>query len=118
NGFYPPGTRLVERELCEALGVSRTSVREALRQLQSEGLVEVGKRRSINVAVLSQEDAEDIYLVRELLETVAIRRFVANADDATIEHLQGIHKAMRKALGDKDNVQPLAAMAAEFYDTI
>ncbi len=42
SGLYPPGKRLVERELCEVLGVSRTSVREALRQLQAEGLIEAG----------------------------------------------------------------------------
>ena len=80
RGLYPPGMRLVERELCEALGVSRTSVREALRQLQAENLIEVGKRRNITVAIVSSKDAEDIYLMREMLETLAVQRFVALAD--------------------------------------
>jgi DNA-binding GntR family transcriptional regulator len=116
-GYYPPGTRLVERELCEALGVSRTSVREALRQLQSENLVEVGKRRNINVAVITAKDAEDIYLIREMLETTAIRRFVATADDKAIKTLVRIHKTIAKTI-KKGPPRELAAMAGEFYETI
>lgn len=117
TGLYPPGARLVERELCEALGVSRTSVREALRQLQSENLVEVGKRRSINVAVITSKDADDIYMIREMLETEAIRRFVQVGDEKAIKELVRIHKQITKAL-TKDNVRQLAGMASEFYETI
>ena len=112
-GLYPPGARLVERELCEALGVSRTSVREALRQLQSENLIEVGKRRSINVAVISSQDAEDIYQIREMLETTAIRRFVQHADPKEVKQLVQIHKTIGK--GDP---RQMAAMAGEFYSMI
>jgi DNA-binding GntR family transcriptional regulator len=117
TGLYPPGTRLVERELCEALGVSRTSVREALRQLQSENLVEVGKRRNINVAVITSKDAEDIYQIREMLETMAIRRFVALADDKEVKALVRIHKTIAKT-ASKGSPRQLAATAGEFYDTI
>lgn len=117
TGLYPPGTRLVERELCEALGVSRTSVREALRQLQSENLVEVGKRRNINVAVITAKDAEDIYQIREMLETMAIRRFVAMANDKEVKQLVRIHKTIAKT-ANKGSPRQLAATAGEFYDTI
>lgn len=117
RGLYPPGMRLVERELCEALGVSRTSVREALRQLQAENLIEVGKRRNITVAVISSKDAEDIYLMREMLETLAVRRFVARGDEAAIKKLVRIHKDLRKVL-NKGDVRELALMASEFYETI
>lgn len=117
TGLYPPGARLVERELCEALGVSRTSVREALRQLQSENLVEAGKRRSINVAIITAQDADDIYMIREMLETEAIRRFVQVGDEKAIKELVRIHKQIAKAL-TKDNVRQLAGVASEFYETI
>lgn len=117
RGLYPPGMRLVERELCEALGVSRTSVREALRQLQAENLIEVGKRRNITVAVISSKDAEDIYLMREMLETLAVRRFVARGDETAIKKLVRIHKDLRKVL-NKGDVRELALMASEFYETI
>ena len=117
RGLYPPGHRLVERELCEALGVSRTSVREALRQLQAENLIEVGKRRNITVSVITSKDAEDIYLLREMLETMAVKRFVANADENAIKKLQRIHKDLRKVI-HKGDVRELAIMAGEFYETI
>ncbi|NQE63641.1 GntR family transcriptional regulator [Caulobacter sp. RHG1] len=117
TGLYPPGARLVERELCEALGVSRTSVREALRQLQSENLVEVSKRRNISVAVITSKDAEDIYLIREMLETMAIRRFVALADDAEVKQLVKIQKSFGKT-ASKSAPRQLAALAGELYNTI
>ena len=117
TGLYPPGTRLVERELCEALGVSRTSVREALRQLQSENLVEVSKRRNISVAVITAKDAEDIYLIREMLETMAIRRFVELADEAEVKQLIKIQKTITKT-ATKGAPRQLAAMVGDFYNTI
>ena len=117
RGLYPPGMRLVERELCEALGVSRTSVREALRQLQAENLIEVGKRRNITVSVITSKDAEDIYLMREMLETLAVRRFVARGDEVAIKKLVAIHKNLRKVI-NKGDVRELALMAGEFYETI
>jgi DNA-binding GntR family transcriptional regulator len=117
RGLYPPGMRLVERELCEALGVSRTSVREALRQLQAENLIEVGKRRNITVSVITAKDAEDIYLMREMLETLAVKRFVARADENAVKKLVRIHKDLRKVI-NKGDVRELALMAGEFYETI
>ena len=117
GGLYPPGTRLVERELCEALGVSRTSVREALRQLQAENLIEVGKRRNIMVAVISSKDADDIYFMRDCLETKAVRSFVELADERAIQQLLRIHRDLRQVL-DQGDVHELALMAGEFYETI
>ena len=117
TGLYPPGTRLVERELCEALGVSRTSVREALRQLQSEQLVEVGPRRNIRVAVISARDAEDIYAVREMLETLAVRRFVELSRADALKRLERIYREVRRAF-TKDDTATLARVAGAFYQTI
>lgn len=117
TGFYPPGTRLIERELCEALGVSRTSVREAMRQLQTECLIEIGARRNIRVAVISSQDADDIYFVRIQLETEAVRRFVKRGDKAAVKHLTQLHKEMSKQLHKRDPSQ-LKRIAGDFYETI
>ncbi|MEI9852008.1 MAG: GntR family transcriptional regulator [Sphingomonas sp.] len=117
TGLYVPGTRLVERELCDALGVSRTSVREAMRQLQSEGLIEIGARRSIIVAVLSAEDAHDIYTLREMVETTAIRRLVERNDPKAVKRLQAAYKAIAKYAG-KGDLPALSEMAGTFYEEI
>lgn len=117
TGLYKPGSRLVERELCEALGVSRTSVREALRQLQSEGLIEAGARRTILVSKLSAADARDIYTLRELIETTAIRRFVEIGDAQALKRLQGTAKAIEK-LASRRDLPALSEMAGSFYEEI
>ncbi|MBZ6377153.1 GntR family transcriptional regulator [Pacificimonas flava] len=117
TGFYKPGTRLVERELCEALGVSRTSVREAMRQLQAENLVTVGPRRNISVTVLSPEDAEDIYVLREMIEAKAVHRLVRRNDQAVISELTGLWKDMQKAIR-KNDLPTLSKMAGAFNEAV
>ena len=117
TGLYPPGAPLIERELCEALGVSRTSVREALRQLQSEKLVETGPSRNMQVAVINAQDAEDIYQLREMIETLAIRQFVMLADRAALKRLEATYKNMRRSIS-KNDLPQIAAIADDFYAII
>lgn len=71
EGHFKPGERLVERPLCDQLGVSRTVVRETIRYLEAEGLVEILPGKGPIVARMSWEDARQIYDVRRMLETAA-----------------------------------------------
>jgi len=96
EGFFKPGDRLVEADLCDMLGVSRPSIREALRSLEAERLVEIIPNRGPQIPILTWEHASEIYRVRALLEGEAA--FIA-AQSATPEDL----KAMRAALADFDN---------------
>lgn len=86
-----PGQRLVERELIEQLGVSRTTIREALRELTSEGLVTVVPQRGAIVSAPSLPEAEDLYEIRAVLESVLVERFVERASD---EQLARLHDAV------------------------
>jgi DNA-binding GntR family transcriptional regulator len=70
---YMPGERLVERELCERYGVSRTVIREALRHLEAEGLVTLVANRGPVIATTSAEEGRALYEVREALESLASR---------------------------------------------
>ena len=74
DGHFAPGVRLTERELCELLGVSRTLVREALRQLEAEGWVENVPYRGPTVAAISAEEARELYEIRAVLEGWAAQR--------------------------------------------
>lgn len=76
-----PGQVLVERELCEMTSASRPSVREALRQLESEGLVESRNGRGTVVAAPTRERAEQLYEVRAELEGMAVELFTLRADE-------------------------------------
>ena len=72
TGHFAPGARLIERELCEAMGVSRTSIREVLRRLEAEQLIEVEPRRGPIVARLTRKQVAEIYDVRALLEAAVV----------------------------------------------
>ena len=78
-GNLRPGDRIIERVVCETLGVSRPLVRESLRALQSDGLVRALPKGGIEVTVLSSEEAGHIYTVRKELEGLSAFLFVANA---------------------------------------
>lgn len=109
-----PGQRLVERELIEQLGVSRTSIREALRELAAEGLVTVVPQRGAIVSTPTRTDAIDLYEVRAALESLVVQRFVERANDSQVERLQAaverFHDAtirttdIREVLATKDLV--------------
>jgi DNA-binding GntR family transcriptional regulator len=87
RGVLAPGRRLTERELGELTGVSRTSLREALRQLQAEGLLEPSEGRGLRVAVLTGPVVAELYDVRAVLESAAVEMFVRNASDEQLDAL-------------------------------
>jgi DNA-binding GntR family transcriptional regulator len=117
SGVLEPGARLVERELCEQLKVSRTSLREALGELQAEGILSYSPTRRLSVSVISQADAENAYRIRGALEALVVEQFIetANEDDvaALIEEGERLKAAYRS--GDVDRM--LVAKRA-FYDRI
>lgn len=88
EGRLAPGARLIERELIDMTGVSRTVIREALRQLESEAIVETIPNKGPIVRQLTRAEAEDLYQIRSVLEGLAARMFVANASEADIQALK------------------------------
>ena len=87
DGRLAPGARLIERELTEMMGVSRTVVREALRQLETEGLVAIIPNKGPVVRTLSLAEASDLYSIRAVLEGHAARLFVEHAADTQVKSL-------------------------------
>jgi DNA-binding GntR family transcriptional regulator len=110
-----PGQRLIERELVELTGVSRTSVREALRELAAEGLVTAIPNKGTVVTSVGAEEARQLYEVRSALEALAGRLFVANASPAQ-------RKALTRALEKIDRLAargaPILAAKDAFYDVL
>jgi DNA-binding GntR family transcriptional regulator len=88
SGRFQPGDRLIEKELCDLTAASRTSVREALRQLETEGLVEMVPNKGPIVASIDPDQARSIYQVRLALESLAGSLFAANATAAQIRRLE------------------------------
>ena len=78
SGQYRPGDHLSEVELASSLGVSRGTVREALRHLQQEGLVTAGNRGMLRVSTLTSTEVRELFQVRAALEGMAVRQIIAS----------------------------------------
>lgn len=94
NGLLPGGSRLVQSDLAEQLEVSTTPVREALRDLASEGLIQIDPHRGGIVCQLDRQDVEEIYLIRQHLEPLAIQLAAPNIGPGDIERARTFHEAM------------------------
>jgi GntR family transcriptional regulator, rspAB operon transcriptional repressor len=94
DGSIAPGRVTSQLELARDLEVSRTPLREALRMLEREGLVVLDPNRRVRIAPLSLDDAEDLYVSRVALETVAIKITVPLLKDEDIAELEGFMAQM------------------------
>ena len=108
-----PGDRLVERDLCDR----RTSVREALRHLESEGLVEFADAKGPRVAIITLADAGDIYELRCVLEGLIVQLFTLRAKAKDIKALEKALEENRKALKDGELQQVIDSVQG-FYDVL
>jgi GntR family transcriptional regulator, trigonelline degradation regulator len=114
---FKPGQHLVERDLCEQTGVSRSSVREALRHLEAEGLVERRGNRGLFVASITADEARQIYEVRAALEPEMARLFAARATDDDLAMLQASLAGMERAIRNRVIADYVRALDA-FFDTL
>jgi DNA-binding GntR family transcriptional regulator len=114
---FQPGQRLIERELVELTGVSRTSVREALRELAAEGLVKTTSGKGMVVAGLSRDEARQLYELRSDLEALAGRLFVERATDQEIEKLRRAFGAFERAC-TTGKVATMLAAKDRFYEVL
>jgi DNA-binding GntR family transcriptional regulator len=101
SGRIPPGTKLVERELAQLLGTSRMPVRDALMDLEREGLV-VSKPNGRYVIELKQEDIENLYQVRLVLEKLAVEQAAHNRSPVNCAALRANIEKMRAAIERND----------------
>lgn len=95
TGNLAPGQKLVEREICGDLGISRTVLREALQHLEAEGLVVNRSRRGRTVISIGRQEAAEIYAVRKALEGLIGTGFTENATAMQIKKLKAHLQSMR-----------------------
>ncbi len=117
DGRLAPGARLTERELTEMMGVSRTVIREALRQLETEGLIANVPNKGPVVRALSLAEAQDLYTIRAVLEGLAARLFVQNAGDAELKRLAQALDVVTGAY-ERGDAQEVLETKNRFYDVL
>jgi DNA-binding GntR family transcriptional regulator len=107
EGELAPGTPVIEAEVAATLGVSRTPVREALRRLESEGMLEPRGARGTVVRGLEREEVECIFDVREALETIAAQRASRKMNERDYAELERLLERMKRHVEDPTELERL-----------
>lgn len=123
DGEYGPDERLIEEQLAERLGVSRTPIRQALTMLESEGLVELIPNRGAVVCSFGVDEVWDIYDLRAVLEGHAARRAAARVEAGELDRMRELADEMeglceREFAGRDEEIRLLVALNNEFHGII
>ncbi len=117
RGELKPGERLMEIQLANKLGVSRTPVREALHKLEQEGLVLMIPRKGAEVADITEKSLRDVMDVRKALEELAVKRACEKITTEEMEELEAAGEEFKAALESRDVVE-IAEADVSFHDVI
>ena len=117
TGEIPAGERIVETEYADRLHISRTPLREALRKLERDGLVEYVMRRGVIVHAFTSEDVDQIYTIRNSLEMLTLPYIIENATAEDIAALREKLSRMDKMM-EKDDLEALSPLAREFHASL
>ncbi|PCJ91566.1 MAG: GntR family transcriptional regulator [Hyphomicrobiales bacterium] len=115
RGTLQPGQRLVEKDLCLQLGVSRTSLREALRGLEAERVIAPTSARGLTVVKIKRRDAENIYRIRADLEALIAEQYMARASDEEIVALSDLCDELAAAYKGSDVIE-IVELKRRFYN--
>lgn len=117
KGVLKRGEKIIEAELAESLGVSRTPVREALHKLEQEGLVEIFPRRYCEVKGITPNCVEEINLIRSLLEPAAAKKATKILTDEELQHLEEL-LALSDVYFQSRNIEKLMEVHDDFHQRI
>lgn len=117
NGKYQPGESIIETKLSEEMGVSRTPIREAIRQLELEGLVQSIPNKGVFVQGVSAQDIEDIYTIRMMIEGLAARWATEKMTDEELVELKEALE-LEEFYTTKNDIQHLLQFDSRFHEII
>lgn len=115
TGALKPGEKVAEPDLAERFGISRTPIREAFRQLESEGYLTVIPRKGAVVTSFSPKDVEEFYAIKSILEGYAARRACEKLSSKELEKLKGINDRLRQLATDGD-IRHFFRIHNDFHD--
>lgn len=115
SGAIKSGSKVSEPELAERFGISRTPIREAFRQLESEGYLTVIPRKGAVVSAFTQKDVEEFYAIKSILEGYASRLACSKLTDKEIDRLQTINMRLSD-LSDQSDIKQFFKVHNDFHD--
>ena len=115
NGQIPAGTRVAEPELADRFGISRTPIREAFRQLESEGFITVVPRKGAVVASISEKDISDFYDLKMVLEGYAARLAAKTLTEKDLARMETLNRQIEAAAAKKD-LRKVMLLHNDFHD--
>ena len=118
KGELEPGERLMEIQLAERLGVSRTPIREAIRKLELEGLVIMIPRKGAEVADITEKSLRDVLEVRKALEELAVQLACEKITQEELEELEKAGENFKKVLNRSKDITEVAEADVRFHDVI
>lgn len=118
SGRFKPGERLVERQLCEFMAVSRPSIREAMRQLEAEGLVTTQHHRGPAVATITADEARQLYAARFVLEGFVGEQCALRGAEADRRALTSAVKVLERVVAKGGDNAELISATTQFYDAL
>lgn len=117
KGYLKPGTKLLEGKIAKQMGVSRTPIREAIRELAAEGFVKMSPNQGVIVSIASIEDIQEVLQIRSVLEGLAARLATKVINGGEIKELEKYIKQM-EYYTNKDDALAFSEMDAEFHELI
>lgn len=117
SGVYKPGERMKELAIAKELNISRGPVREALRQIEQEGLVSYVRNKGCTVKTITPKEIFEIYLVRGALEILAVKISIDNIDDSVIKELEICSDRMG-AMSEENNLYGIVENDEEFHSIL
>jgi DNA-binding GntR family transcriptional regulator len=114
---FKPGDRLLQEEIAKRLNVSPTPVREALRQLEAEGVLDHSPHRGVRVTEIRFEDVREIYLIREALEALATREAVPNLSRTNVAYLRALQTEIEMLIAE-DSLKDLRRLNYDLHMAI
>jgi DNA-binding GntR family transcriptional regulator len=115
SGQLKPGEKVAEPELAERFGISRTPIREAFRQLESEGFLTVIPRKGAVVTALSERAVEEFYAIKSILEGYAAQISAENMTEKEIAKLEALNERLHE-LAEQGDVKNFFRVHNEFHD--
>jgi DNA-binding GntR family transcriptional regulator len=116
SGRLKPGERVPEQEIAESFGISRTPIREAFRQLESEGFITVTPRKGAVVSPITDKDVSEFYEIKSLLEGYAAKTACVKLTPRDIKKLESLNSQMERC-AEKDDVKGFFKLDNQFHDT-